>query len=620
MPFFTLMRFISAGVHDVRLDPSFWMQRIGEGYSHLCRTYPAGFVAIDLTFFILLAIFILFQADISKWWAERKLRARGYAGLEEQEVFEPTDGELSDATLKAMFEELDSNSDGSIEEEEMAKAIEGLFGIKDPEVIARLFTSGDLDGDGEIDFHEFKMIIRSARKVDGAEVDEVTRDMGDPDAIRVRLRNVREQLEEVDLMIHLRGEGAEVDVKKELNGLRSRLNEQVDSLANYLSAMEVKDTSVVDLEAAAKAAEDTEAARKAQGSCAEYTQIGVTILKNTISGVLTIYLYFMDLISDVQVTLLFYHTGAYRFATVSACLVIGQFVVVWLRVLPYLSVTYGTQSIFYRTFLFLGMPFGCFFFDSLMFLGPFGLLTVIPMPEVLRLFIPAYAATRMIAEVLIEALPQWIMQVIIMVLVSHDVKAGKASDVDMALYHYKDGKFVALMPKSILFSSLTMLKTWYDLVQGARQAGISVRKKGVQLWNVGSGLPLDAIKAGSISSWGCAYEVSDQELRQLVDALCKNKSLERLDLSLAGFEWMPPVMRQERSVISSLLEVMSDNHKALEALRNLIISRKGRVSWRDLEPWSICASLCSPLFFPKAVIRVALETVGDSGGRVAQRA
>ena len=176
----------------------------------------------------------------------------------------------------------------------------------------------------------------------------------------------------------------------------------------------------------------------------------------------------MDVISDCQVTVLYYQTGALRFAFVSGGLLVGQFAVVWTRVLPYLHATYGEDSLFYRIFLFLGMPFGCFFFDFLMFLGPFGLLTVVPMPESMRLFVPAYGATRMIAEVLVEALPQWIMQAIIFVIVSQHVKAGVASQVDLTLYHHNNGSFVSLMPKSILISSLTMLKTWYDLVQEVR--------------------------------------------------------------------------------------------------------------------------------------------------------
>jgi hypothetical protein len=99
-----------------------------------------------------------------------------------------------------------------------------------------------------------------------------------------------------------------------------------------------------------------------------------------------------------------------------------------------------------------------------------------------------------------------------------------------------------------------------------------VRKKAVQLWNVGHGLPLDAIKSGSIESWKCQYEISDQEVVSLVDALGKNDSLVNLDLSLAGLEWMPPVKREERSAISTLLAKMGDA-KALEALEKMIISR-----------------------------------------------
>ena len=406
-------------------------------------------------------------------------------------------------------------------------------------------------------------------------LNKVVQAMTDPDEMQLMLRNAREELEEVDLMFRLRGESIEPQMKKELSTRRTKLEDQISTLSGFLSAMETEKAEEVDLEAAAKAAEEAEAAKKREGGCAETTKTAVTILKNTISGVLTIYLYFMDLISDYQVTMLYYNTEAYTFAAISAGLLVGQFFVVWLRVLPYLDVTYGTDSTFYRVF-FWTFPFGCFFFDFLMFLGPFGLLPIVPMPEAMRLFIPAYGATRMIAEVLVEALPQWLMQAAIMVLVSTHVADGTATVAEINLYEYQDGSFVQLMPKSILISSLTMLKTWYDLVQEAREAGISVAKKGVQLWNVGAGLPLDAIKSGSITSWGCAYEISDTEVVSLVDALGKNDSLERLDLSLAGFEWMPPVAREERSAISTLLTVMNGDEKALEALEKLIISQKTR--------------------------------------------
>ena len=57
-----------------------------------------------------------------------------------------------------------------------------------------------------------------------------------------------------------------------------------------------------------------------------------------------------------------------------------------------------------------------------------------------------------------------------------------------------------------------------------------------------------------------------------MDALSKNDSLTRLDLSLAGLEWVPPVKAEERSAISTLLEVLNGNAKALEALDEFIIS------------------------------------------------
>merc|ERR1719473_2321111 len=160
--------------------------------------------------------------------------------------------------------------------------------------------------------------------------------------------------------------------------------------------------------------------------------------------------------------MLYYNTEAYAFAAISACLLIGQFMVVWMRVLPYLDVTYGTDSTFYRLFLYFGMPLGCFFFDFLMFLGPFGLLPIVPMPEAMRLFVPAYGATRMIAEVLVEALPQWLMQAAIFVIVSNNVASGTATAAETNLYEYDNGAFISVMPKSILFSTFTMLKTWYD--------------------------------------------------------------------------------------------------------------------------------------------------------------
>ena len=569
-PFMSAMKFLAAKFDNVNLDPSTWTAKIGEAYNSLCTDNPAGFVTVDFSFFVVCVTLILFEADLRKWWAERNLRAQGYDSLDEQHE----DG-LTDESLERLFDDIDDNASGGITRDEMEIAIVKVFGKLDSTVVDQMMGAADTDNDGNISLEEFEIIMRAGPKDQGA-LSQVTKGMSDPDTMQLMLGKAREELEEVDLMIRLRGDSVAPDIKKELDDRHQALTAQVSTLSEYLSAIETEKAEAVDLEAAAAAEAEAEAAKAREGGCAEVTKTLVTVLKNTISGVLTIYLYFMDLISDYQVTMLYYNTGAYRFAAVSACLLIGQFAVVWMRVLPYLQVTYGTESTFYRIFLYFGMPLGCFFFDFLMFLGPFGLLPIVPLPEAMRLFVPAYAATRMIAEVLVEALPQWIMQAVIMVMVSNHVRDGTASPVDKTLYEYQNGSFLSLMPKSILISSLTMIKTWYDLVQEAREAGVSVAQKGVQLWNVGAGLPLDAIKSGSITAWGCAYEISDQEVVSLVDALGKNDSLERLDLSLAGFEWMPPVKREERSALSTLLEVMNQDAKALESLEILVISQQTR--------------------------------------------
>ena len=47
-------------------------------------------------------------------------------------------------------------------------------------------------------------------------------------------------------------------------------------------------------------------------------------------------------------------------------------------------------------------------------------------------------------------------------------------------------------------------------------------------------------------------------------------------MSLAGLEWVPAVKREERSAISTLMEVINGNAKALESLETLIISNTSR--------------------------------------------
>ena len=372
------------------------------------------------------------------------------------------------------------------------------------------------------------------------------------------------------------------------------------------------------------------------------------MVMRTVTGVMAISLYFMDIISDVQVRLqepllvglssdrctglltvpsppdrvaqviqLLWDSENWLWCWMSIFLLVAQFLVVWVRVIPYLENTFGKESYITLGWLWGGFPWGLLFLDGLMFLEPFGLLTILPFPAWLKQFLPAFKATRTIAEVVIESVPQSVLQVgnashlplpltlppptshlpprYFLPLPSYllltanrcsiagvylrrrhpSLLGGGARGrrrVPTALYSdagtcpsyfllvtsylllptaycvsylmltvaltWQLQDSLATLPKSILISSLATLKTWVELVFGARAAGLTVLAKGLQLWHVGAGLPLDALKKGTIVDWSCPYKLDPSEVQPLLDALSKNGSLTRLDLGKSGITFI----------------------------------------------------------------------------------
>ena len=180
-------------------------------------------------------------------------------------------------------------------------------------------------------------------------------------------------------------------------------------------------------------------------------------------------------------------------------------------------------------------------------------------------FIPAYKATRIIAEVTIESIPQCGLQSYIFWMVVTREKAGTLLPNDVALL---DG--AELLPKSVLISLLASLKTWIELVVAARQAGLSVPAKLQQLWEVGAGLPLDALKKGSITNFKCPYRIAPEEVQPLIDALIKNSSLVHLDLTLSGLTWTGANANG-----APLFSAMATKASTLGGLQTLILSPSG---------------------------------------------
>ena len=147
----------------------------------------------------------------------------------------------------------------------------------------------------------------------------------------------------------------------------------------------------------------------------------VVVLKNSMNGFISVFMFFADVLSDIAVVVLLWDTGNYAWAAEAVFFLIAQYVVVYFRVRPYFVNTFGADSCLTISFSVLGFPAGVLVFDFLMLLEPFGLLTVLPLPTWLKQFIPAYKATRVITEIAIESLPQSLLQSYILIVVMDEV-------------------------------------------------------------------------------------------------------------------------------------------------------------------------------------------------------
>ena len=70
--------------------------------------------------------------------------------------------DTSDEGLETLFREIDADGSGSISEQEMAKAIDKLYGepLK-PQLVAQMMKAADTNNDGQIQLEEFKSIMRA---------------------------------------------------------------------------------------------------------------------------------------------------------------------------------------------------------------------------------------------------------------------------------------------------------------------------------------------------------------------------------------------------------------------------------------------------------------------------
>ena len=186
--------------------------------------------------------------------------------------------------------------------------------------------------------------------------------------------------------------------------IKLKVHQRSKELERQLKEQRAHRAEVEQVLEATGSADDQQASDKPKAVSAK-SEFSV-MMNNMANGLVEVSVYFADIISDIQVLKLLYDTGNITSAFLSFTFLVAQFFVIYIRVLPYLQTTFGETSAVYQVYLWTGFPIGSLGLDVLMFLEPFGLLAVLPLPTWLKTFVPAYKATRVICEVFIESLPQ----------------------------------------------------------------------------------------------------------------------------------------------------------------------------------------------------------------------
>ena len=526
-------------------------------------TQPIPFLLIDFGGATIIGIIVLFWEDIKAWNRNRIFLAEKAAKEAEQKALEKKGYEKLGAGKKTLKEKLKAAS-------RLANLVKGWkqeANVLSARTRAREMVDPDNDSGPPADLYS-ESDLRKELLREGDRVEEL----------------------QIKLKVHTAAGATTIEaLEKRLTLHKERQGLLKEAITNLFGE---------EKEAADEGGEAKVGEPPSEPSLMDKLGVGtiMTILKNSATGFISVFMFFADVASDIAVIVLLWDTGNKSMAISAAFFLVAQFFVMYFRVLPYMNNTFGGNSFITITFTIIGFPVGLIVLDFLMLLEPFGLLPVLPLPAWLKQFVPACErarcapgpartratsftaccspraptglrradkATRVITEIVVESLPQSLLQSYILIIVVQQVNAGTASPEILAL-----AKDASAMPKSIAISTLAIVKTWMEIVQQSREAGISVSTKASQLWHVGAGLPLDALKKGSIVDWACSYSLDKAEVPPLVDALIKNTSLSRLNLAESGMDW-----DGAEGNAAPLAEAMNTNATALSGLKTLIISK-----------------------------------------------
>ena len=117
-----------------------------------------------------------------------------------------------DATCQVVFDTFDADKSGAVDAAEVGAILKQLGIGRSALEVAEIVKECDADGSGEIEFDEFCTVMGKQSEFGGGGLKAMLK-ADDPDEMRVMLRNACEEMEEVDIIMQLRGENVEPQVR-----------------------------------------------------------------------------------------------------------------------------------------------------------------------------------------------------------------------------------------------------------------------------------------------------------------------------------------------------------------------------------------------------------------------
>lgn len=184
-------------------------------------------------------------------------------------------------------------------------------------------------------------------------------------------------------------------------------------------------------------------------------------------GVAAIVLFYADMVADVAVVRSLYATQNVAWAMESVAFVAAQYLACYSMVLVYcVRIDGGGWRRRTLLFAFFGYPLGPIILDALMFLEPLTLLPELPrclpapLAHELATLLPRYRRARVLVEVILEGIPQSVLELYIFLRMEHFAGEGFCLDVDRS-HRYYEIDFDALK-QSFYLTAISIAKLAFE--------------------------------------------------------------------------------------------------------------------------------------------------------------